>query len=78
MDGAIGFGTYSKTFEPRVRFLKIDGRYPTDADYPSKITIGFIHQEGRITDQARAFLDFVASPKAKALVANMGAIPLTE
>jgi phosphate transport system substrate-binding protein len=78
VDGAIGFGTYSKTFEPRVRFLKIDGRYPTDTDYPSKITVGFVHREGSITDQARAFLDFVISPKAKALVTNMGAIPLTE
>jgi phosphate transport system substrate-binding protein len=78
VDGAIGFGTYSKTFEPRVRFLRIDGRFPTDADYPSKITIGFIHKEAQISDQARAFLAFVVSPKAKALVTIMGAIPLTE
>src|SRR6266571_4815522 len=68
-------GTYSKILEPRVRILIIDGRHPSDADYPSAVTIGFIHKNATITDQAKAFL---ALPKAKALVTNMGGIPLPE
>ncbi len=78
VDGAVGIGTYSKILEPRVRILIIDGRHPSDADYPSAVTIGFIHKNATITDQAKAFLAFMALPKAKALVTNMGGIPLPE
>ena len=78
VDGAVGIGTYSRTLEPRLRILKIDGRYPSDADYPSEITIGFIHKEATITEPAKVFLAFMALPKAKALVTNMGGIPFSE
>lgn len=78
VNGAIGIGTYSRSLEPRLRILRIDGRYPSDAYYPSEITIGFIHKEATITEPAKAFLAFMALPKAKALVTNMGGMPFSE
>jgi len=78
VDGAVGIGTYSRNLEPRLRILKIHGRHPSDPDYPSEITIGFIHREATITEPAKAFLAFMALPKAKALVTNMGGIPFSE
>ena len=39
VEGAIGFGPYTKELESELVVLKIDGRYPTDRDYPSAVTL---------------------------------------
>jgi phosphate transport system substrate-binding protein len=77
-EGAVGIGTYSKILEARVLTMKIDGKYPADTDYPSAITIGFIHKDATITDEARAFLAFSVSPKAQRLISNLGGNPYSE
>jgi phosphate transport system substrate-binding protein len=78
IEGAIGLGTYSTILEGRVHALMINGTHPADPSYPSQITVGFIHKGNVMTDEARAFLTFIASSKASSLVARMGAIPLSE
>jgi phosphate transport system substrate-binding protein len=74
--GAIGFGPFSKSIQNDMTVLKIDGRYPTDPEYPSNVELALIYKETTITPQARKFLDFVTTPEARAIVAEMGNIPL--
>jgi phosphate transport system substrate-binding protein len=78
IEGAIGLGTYSTVIEERVHALKINGRHPAEPSYPSQITVGFVHKGNVMTDEARAFLMFLASSKASSLVERMGAIPVSE
>jgi phosphate transport system substrate-binding protein len=77
-EGAVGIGTYSNILEARVLTMKIDGNHPTDPDYPSAITIGFIHKNSTITEEAREFLAFSVSPKAKRLISNLGGHPYSK
>lgn len=73
--GTIGFGPFSRTLENGMTVLKIDGRYPNDPQYPSSVELALIYKEATVTPQARKFIDFVTTPKARGIVANMGNIP---
>ena len=77
-EGAVGIGTYSNILEARVLIMKIDGKHPADPEYSSAITIGFIYKDATITDEAREFLAFSVSPKAKRLISNLGGHPYSE
>ena len=73
--GTIGFGPFSRPLEQGMTVLKIDGRHPTDPAYPSSVELALIYRETTVTPQAKQFINFVATPKARELVASMGSVP---
>lgn len=78
VEGAIGFGPFSRDLEKKVVVLRLGGIYPADPKYPSGITLSLIHREATITDEARRFLDFMGSTKAHAVIEALGAVPLKQ
>ena len=78
VEGAIGFGPYTRELEDNLVVLKIDGRHPTDRNFPSAVTLSIIYKEATITPEARKFLEFFKTGKAKALLAHMGSVPIAE
>jgi phosphate transport system substrate-binding protein len=74
--GAIGFGPYSRTLEANTIVPRIDGRHPTEAGYPSAVTLSLIYREKDVTPEALDFVKFLFSPKAQALITNFGGVPL--
>lgn len=78
VEGAIGFGPYTTSLEPDVVVVKIDGRFPTDRDYPSAVTVSFVHKNSTVTQDARTFIAYVKSDKARRLLKGMGGVPVVE
>ncbi|WP_340322089.1 PstS family phosphate ABC transporter substrate-binding protein [Chelatococcus albus] len=78
VEGAIGFAPYTRQLEQGTVVLKVDGRFPTDADFPSAVTVSFIHKEDTVTPEARDFLAFARSAAARALISTLGGVPATQ
>ncbi len=76
--GAIGFGPFTKALEMELTVLKIDGHYPTDARYPSAVTVAFVHKEATVTTDAKGFIGYVKAAKAKTVLTSMGGVPIVE
>jgi phosphate transport system substrate-binding protein len=74
--GAIGFGPYSAKLEPDVTVLKIDGRHPLDPTYPSSVELALIYKNATVTPAARAFIHYVTSAKARAVISRLGSVPV--
>jgi phosphate transport system substrate-binding protein len=78
VDGAIGFGPFTRALEAELVVLKIDGRYPTDRDYPSAVTLLFVHKATTVTPDAKRFIDYVKAAKARTVLSSMGGVPVIE
>jgi phosphate transport system substrate-binding protein len=78
VDGAIGFGPFTRALEAELVVLKIDGRYPTDRDYPSAVTLLFVHKATTVTTDAKRFIDYVKAAKARTFLSSMGGVPVIE
>lgn len=78
VDGAIGFGPYTKLLEAELTVLKIDGKYPTDSGYPSAVTVSLIHKANTITPEAKAFLAYSRTPEVIDMITKLGAVPVRE
>jgi phosphate transport system substrate-binding protein len=78
VEGAIGFGPYTRELEDDLVVVRIDGRHPTDRNFPSAVTLSIIYKEATITPEARKFIEFFKTEKAKTLLANMGSVPIAE
>jgi phosphate transport system substrate-binding protein len=74
--GAIGFGPFSKDLETGLTVLKIDGKYPTDAGYPSGATLALIYTKATITPEAKTFVEFCETRKARDVIARLGSVPV--
>jgi phosphate transport system substrate-binding protein len=74
--GTIGFGPFTTTLERTSTVLKIDGYYPTDPGYPSSVTLALIYKNTTITPAARAFIAFLGSAKARAVIVKFGSVPV--
>jgi phosphate transport system substrate-binding protein len=74
--GAIGFGPYSKPLDQGLTVLRIDGRHPTDLEYPSSVVLALIHLNTISDAGALAFLKFVESPKVHDIIASLGSVPV--
>ncbi|WP_299483600.1 substrate-binding domain-containing protein [uncultured Roseibium sp.] len=74
--GAIAFGPYSKPLEDGLSVLKVDGNHPTDAGYPSAVTLALIYKEGTMDGPMEAFIDFSRSDGASELIENFGGVPV--
>jgi phosphate transport system substrate-binding protein len=73
--GAIGFGPYAKNLEHGLTVLKIDGRHPTDAGYPSSVDLALIYSESTITPAARSFIEFTGGEGARNIIVGFGSVP---
>jgi len=78
VEGAIGFGPFTRALEAELVVLKIDGRYPTDRDYPSAVTLSFVHKSATVTTDAKRFIDYVKAAKAQTVLSSMGGVPVVE
>lgn len=78
VEGAIGFGPFTRALEAELVVLRIDGRYPTDRDYPSAVTLSFVHKSATITADAKRFIDYVKAAKAQTVLSGMGGVPVIE
>ncbi len=74
--GAIGFGPFSKPLEDGLSVLRIDGRYPTDPDYPSSVVLALIYMNNLRNADAFDFIKFVESAKARDAIASLGSVPV--
>ena len=73
--GAIGFGPYAKNLEQVLTVLKIDGRRPTDAGYPSSVELALIYTDSTITPAALSFIEFSGSERARNIILRFGSVP---
>src|SRR5215211_1641701 len=76
VDGAIGFGPFTKVLEHGTVVLRIDGHHPTDRGYPSSVVVAFIHTDATVTSDAKAFMSFAASATGKDIVRSYGGVPV--
>ena len=76
--GAIGFGPFTKALEMELSVLKIDGHYPTDRSYPSAVTLTFVHKDSTVTPDAKQFISYAKTGKAKTVLTSMGGVPVIE
>jgi phosphate transport system substrate-binding protein len=74
-EGAIGFGPYSPMIEQQFSVLKMDGKHPTSADYPSFTTIRLIFKRDHLTEDAGNFVRFATSAEAEHIFASYGGVP---
>jgi phosphate transport system substrate-binding protein len=76
VEGAIGFGPFTRTLEHGTTVLTIDGHHPTEPRYPSSAVLAFIHTDATVTPDAKAFMTFAASSQAKAIIKEFGGVPV--
>jgi phosphate transport system substrate-binding protein len=76
VEGAVGYGPYSRMLEASYSVLTIDGKHPLDHGYPSAVTLALLYKEGALTPEAQAFLTFLRTPTAQRLITNWGGVPV--
>lgn len=74
--GTIGFGPYSRPLEFDMNVLKVDGRFPTDPDYPSAVELALIYKADRLDAEMKSFIDFCLSDAAAKVIENYGGVPI--
>ena len=78
VEGAIGFGPFTKGLEMELSIVRVDGHYPTDPGYPSAVTVSFVHKDTTVTPEAKAFISYTKTARAKSLLTSMGGVPVVE
>ncbi len=74
--GAIGFGPFTRTLEAKTTVIRVDGRYPTDVEYPSGVILALIYKKARITPAARTFITYLGTERARVIFQNFGSVPM--
>ena len=74
--GAIGFGPFSTDLDRGLAVITIDGVGPTEPHYPSAVTLSLIYRDVTVTAPALGFIDFIFTPKGKAIIKEHGAVPV--
>jgi phosphate transport system substrate-binding protein len=77
IEGTIGFGPYSNRLNAIVNVLKLDGLAPLEATYPANVEIALIYKPEALTNEAKAFLEFLKTTKAQDIIIQFGAKPLS-
>ncbi len=78
VEGSIGFGPFTKPLEMELSVLKIDGHYPTDRQYPSAVIVAFAHKQTTVTPEAKQFIAYAKTERARTLLSSMGGVPIVE
>lgn len=71
-EGAVGFCPYAKPLEGAVIYVKVDGVAPTEPTYKTHVLLNLLHKTSTVTDDAKAFLAFVTTDRAKAILRREG------
>ncbi len=77
VEGAIGFGPYSRHLDLGTRVLAIENNHPTDPGYPSSGELALVYKEGSLTPAAAKFIAFTGSGEAREIFRAFGARPST-
>lgn len=72
----IGFGPYPDALRGGVTVLKIDGRLPGDAGYPSFTTLGLVFKPDNRRGMVAGFVDFATGPAAHDIIREAGGVPV--
>jgi phosphate transport system substrate-binding protein len=75
VQGAIGFGPFSRPLEQGLTVLRVNGHYPTDVDYPSSNVLALIYLKTLQDADALAFIRFADSPEAAEVITRLGSLP---
>lgn len=73
---SIGFGPLDVAIANNIKPLSIDGRKPTDADYPYYGTIGLIYKPVNLDTVSKQFLDFASSEAVHDVIIKAGGRPI--
>jgi phosphate transport system substrate-binding protein len=76
VDGAIGFGPFTKTLEEGTVVLRLDGRHPVDPGYPSAAILSLIHLQQSSNSAAEDFIRYAKSSDAQSVITGFGAVPI--
>ena len=76
--GAIGFGPFTNALGEGIVVLKIEGKDPAKPNYPCAVQVGLIFKDAALHPGAKAFMEFVQTAKAKAVISSFGAAPAGE
>lgn len=71
-EGAIGFCPYAKPIEGVVTYMKIDGVAPSEPAYKSHVLLNLLHKANTVTDDAKAFIAFIRTDRAKVVLKSVG------
>lgn len=74
--GAIAFGPLDVALANNLKVLKIDGKAPTDAGYPSAVTMAFVYKEANNTGSIKQFVEFATSSAAHEAITSKGGMAL--
>lgn len=74
--GAIGFGPYSRVLDFETTVLRVDGKFPTDPDYPSAVELALIYRDGTLEDDMKSLIDFCRSEEAARIIKTYGGVPI--
>lgn len=78
VEGAIGFGPFTSVLGDGLTVLRIDGKAPTDAGYPSAVVLALAYKKSTVTPAAQNFVSFARGAKARTLLSSMGGVPAAE
>ncbi len=73
--GTIAWGDYIDTQNYDVRALSIDGKKPTDSDYPYTGILSLIFKKENLTGAVQKFVEFAKSSEAHDAVITSGGLP---
>jgi len=74
--GAIGFGPFSVGLESTYIVMRVNGIAPTDAAYPSAVTLSLIYKDANLSKSADRFIDFIFSPTGIKVIKENGGLPV--
>ena len=76
IEDSIGFGPLDVAKTHNLNLIKIDGKAPSDNDYPSYGILALIYKQENFKDDLQKFVDFTLSEPVKSVIINAGGIPL--
>jgi phosphate transport system substrate-binding protein len=78
VEGAIGFGPYTKALDADLSVIKVNGKFPTQPGYPSAVMVSLVYKQSTVTPEAKKFIAYAKSEAARALLQGLGAVPVAE
>jgi phosphate transport system substrate-binding protein len=73
-EGTIAFGNYINAKQYDVTVVSIEGKKPTNSDYPCTGTLALIFKEINKTGVIAQFVDFATSPTAQKVIIDAGGL----
>lgn len=74
--GTIGFGPYSRPLDFEMNVLRVNGKFPTDPDYPSAVVLALIYKAEKLDEDMKSFVEFCRSDAGAEVIANYGGVPI--